>query len=114
MTGEEYGEALARAFEAKIAKRGDMTLTMSSLAAMLRTAARPEGYQESPGPDIHRQLEVAPEYPKLKILYDTRTGAALEQKIVHTVVEEIPYMSGGKDRPATRWYTRPMSEAVTT
>jgi hypothetical protein len=112
MKGEEYGEALARAFEAKIAKRGDMTLTISSLAAMLRTAARPEGYQEAPRPENPRQLEVAPEYPKLKVLYDTRTGAALEQKVVHTVVEEIPYMSGGKDRPSTRRYTRPLSEAV--
>lgn len=46
-----------------------------------------------------------PEYPKLKCKYDKNTGRLLEQKVIHDIREEVPYMSGG-------WFTRPMSELV--
>jgi len=108
MTGEEALEALAALLDAKADRRGDMTLTLRSAAACCRSAAKSEPYYESAPPQVP-QLQPEPQYPRLKVLYDTQTFQPLEYKVIHSVNEEVPFMGAGKE-PHTRWFTRPMNE----
>ena len=102
MNGNEFGDALIGAIEFRLAKRGELTLTLGTLKALVREALDPSGYKTFDRPPEIPQLPVEPEYPRLRVRYDRETGRALEHKVIYDVRDEIPYMRG--------WYVRPMSE----
>jgi hypothetical protein len=104
MEGSEFANALLDAIEARLRRRGDMTLTLGSLKSLVRETLEPGAEKLFERPPSPPQLPVPPpEFPKLKVKYDRETGQPLEHVVCETIFEEIPYMSGG-------WYTRPLSE----
>jgi hypothetical protein len=100
--------ALQEAVRTRSEKRGDMVVTLGQLEAILGEALNP-GATSYDRPAPIPQLTVEPEFPKLKVLYDVNSGKAIQQKVVQTIHEEVPFMGSGK-QPGTRWFTRPMSE----
>jgi len=103
MDKNEFGQALLDAIEVILARRGDLTLTLTNLRRVIHEALEPGTEKQFDRPPSQPQLPVEPEYPRLKVKYDRTTGQALEYKVIYGIKEEIPMMSGG-------WYRRPMSE----
>ena len=90
-------------------RHGNAVVTLELLESIFQEAANPSDYShQAPAPIPQFQPEDQG-YPRLKVLYSTETGQALEYKIVNTIQKEVPFMGSGKE-PRTRWFTRPISE----
>jgi hypothetical protein len=102
MDGKEFADALIDTIEARLIKRGDITLTLASLRTLVRETLYPEVANAFERPASPPQLPVEPNYPRLRVRYDVETHRALEYAVIEDIRSEIPYMRG--------WYIRPMSE----
>jgi hypothetical protein len=102
MTGDDFGQALMDAAARKKARSGEAVITLSALEALVRAALNPKAEIEYGAP-VFRQLPVTPDYPRLKVRYEPgKPWIEVERRIVNSINEEVPYMSGG-------WYTVAMS-----
>jgi hypothetical protein len=100
--GNEFAKALIDALDARLSRRGEMTLTEGGLKALLREALDPQAAKAFERPPAPPQLPgPPPDFPKLKVKY--QMGRPVEHVICATIFEEVPFMAGG-------WYTRPLSE----
>jgi hypothetical protein len=102
MEGNEFANALLDAIEARLTRRGDLTLTLGSLKSLVRETLEPGAEKLFERPPSPPQLPVEPEYPRLRVRYDHETGRALEYVVIEDIRSEIPFMRG--------WYRRPMGE----
>jgi hypothetical protein len=105
----EFAASLIKAIELR-QQRGELVVTLALLKSLVREALDPELYKSFERPPEPKQLFREPDYPRLKILYQTSPPHnPIEYKVVHNETEELPYMGSGK-QAGTRWFTRPLAE----
>ena len=101
MNGKQLADALL--VELGKRKRGlfHRSFDEDSFADLIRSALDPQPEQPNFIPSATLPV-IPPEWPKLKVKYDGKTGAEMEWIIVNNAAEEAPYHE---------WYNRPMAEA---
>ena len=100
MNGNESLEALVVETGKRKRSRMQTPVTWESLGELFESALNPK-----PEEPVHVQHFAAPiippEFPKLKVKYDGKTGAALEWIVVQNGNDENSYRT---------WYTEPMAK----
>jgi hypothetical protein len=102
MDENKFASSLIAVIEAR-QKHGELVVTLGLLKRLVYEAVHPEAAEMFERPPVPPQLPVEPEYPRLKVKYDSHTGRPLEYQVVYDINEELAVMS-------TPWYRRPMSE----
>lgn len=100
MNGKQLADALLVELDKRKRSRIHRSFDEDSLADLIRSALDPQPEQPNYIP-LAALPVIPPEWPKLKVKYDGKTGAEMEWIIVNNAAEEAPYHG---------WYNRPMSE----
>jgi hypothetical protein len=100
MNGKQFADALL--VELGKRKRGlfHRSFDEDSLADLIRSALDPQPEQPNYIPLAALPI-IPPEFPKLKVRYDGKTGAEMEWIVVNNAAEESPYHE---------WYNVKMAE----
>ena len=92
-------QALLTELGKKEKRRTKTAVSWEALGELIRDALDPKPLEEDVTAVTTSPLPVMlPEHPKLKVLYDGKTGTPVEWIVVNNFNEEAPYHAGG-------WYT---------
>ena len=100
MNGKQLADALLVELDKRKRSRIHRSFDEDSLADLIRSALDPQPEQPNFIPSATLPV-IPPEWPKLKVKYDGKTGAEMEWIVVNNAAEESPYHE---------WYNVKMAE----
>jgi hypothetical protein len=100
MNGKQLADALLVELDKRKRSRMHRSFDEDSFADLIRSALDPQPEQPNYIPSYAQPI-IPPEWPKLKVKYDGKTGAEMEWIVVNNAAEEAPYHE---------WYNLKMPE----